>query len=306
MKLYLAAIWGALLLCLPSCAIHPCGKPKEKPQRSDFSCTEFKRPHHVYPITMTRGAGAPIMITHGLGGLDGATLEWAKALGERGWKVYLPQLDSDFDMCKLLDHSRRMAKSGIWETKALNSSGRVLEDMGHLVDWISRKHGNGRVVVVGNCLTGGFPLALLARRSVKTAVLCQPAIPVKSLPETLLGLPQSPEKRRAFGISAAQLEASLRALERDPSKRLLGFHYLEDPIAPMDKFQRLHDELSCRGLGKRFEAVVLVPPKTALAWWEPMETEANKGLTKPHVTLTGSPEPDRTRLRRRFDQLVRP
>ena len=296
-------------ICFSSCAIHPCGQADIKPKRTDFVFNEFKGKWHVYPVAVTPRRGSPILITHGLGGLDAATLEWAKDLGEHGWKVYLPLLDSDFDMCDPVEHSSRMQRSGIWKTTdELKSSGQVLHDMETLADSISRQNGEKRLVVVGNCLTGAFPLGLLGRRSVKTGVLCQPAWPAKTPLQAILRLSQSPEKRQALGIPDANLDASLDALGSDSSKYLYGFHYLTDELAPIDKFVWIHHELEKRRIARKFRPIVLIPTGSEddQAWWERMDTNVSGKWPGPHVTLTGATEPDRTRLRKRFDQLIRP
>ncbi len=308
MKYYTVPFFSLVAMLFSSCAIHPCGKSKEKPCRSDYEFTSFNGKTHKYQIAITKKPGSPLLINHGLGGLNPATLEWARALGDHGWKVYLPLLDSDFAMCNLFLHKWRMLKSGIWETHDLNSSGQVLGDMEALADWISKRHNGKKIVAVGNCLTGAFPLALLSRQSVKTAVLCQPALPAKSTLQALFHLPQSVEKRRAFGIPEAEMEASLQSLKKDSSKHLYGFHYFQDAFAPMDKFLSLHEELARRGIGGKFRPIVIVPETSDLneRWWERMTTTTPVSLVRPHPTLTGSDEPDRTRLRARFDQLVRP
>lgn len=300
---------SALLLAggLSSCATHSCGKVNGTRDPKSFDFREFKGKSHVYPVAETRSAGSPILVMHGLGGLDGPTLDWGQALGQRGWKVYLPMLDGEFDRCDPVRHSLRMKRSGIWKTNDLNASGQVLDDMGALVDEISAHHGGRRVVVVGNCLTGAFPLDLLARPSVKTAVLCQPALPLKSPLEVLMRLPQSADKREALAIPPDQLNKSLHAL-RDPSKRLYGFHYLEDPLASIDKFVSLHEKLEQQGLGWKFKPIVLVPARSpkVRTWWTRMNTNLKQGRITPHVTVTGGEEVDRTPLRKLFDRMIRP
>lgn len=300
-----------LLLCLAgglsSCATHPCsgGDGKRNPKNFEFS--QFQAKTHVYPVAVTRPAGAPILVMHGLCGLDGPTIDWAQELSQVGWQVYLPMLDSDFDQCNPVAHSLRMKRSGIWKTSDPNASGQVLDDMGALADAISAQHGDRRLVVVGNCLTGSFPLAMLPRPSVKTAVLCQPALPLKSPLQVFFRIPQSAEKRRALAISPEQLDRSLRALHQ-PSKRLYGFHYLEDPLSSMDKFVALHEELERQGIGWKFKPVVLVPASTRHVpdWWTRRNTSLQKGRIVPHVTITGGEEVDRTPLRKLFNRMIRP
>jgi dienelactone hydrolase len=296
-----------LMGALSSCALHPCGKMDGRQNPRDFAFRNFKGKDHLYPVAITKPAGAPMLVMHGLGGLDGATLDWAKLLSQQGWKVYMPMLAGEFDRCDPLAHTIQMRLSGIWKTNDLHTSGQVLDDMGVLADRISALHGGKQVVAVGHCLTGAFPLALLSRASVRTAVLCQPALPAKSPLEIVLGLPQTPEKQKALAIPPPQLKKSLLALH-DPSKRVYGFHYLEDPLASMEKFYSLQEELKRRGLAGKFRPVVLVPAGSRIheSWWEERTTRQPKTRIQPHVTVTGAEEVDRTPLRKRFNEMIRP
>jgi esterase/lipase len=301
----------ALLIVLAgsfsSCAIHPCAQAPARQSPNDFVFREFKTKAHTYPMAITRPAGAPILVLHGMCGLDGATLDWAKALARHGWKVYLPMLDGEFNQCKPASHYLRIKLSRSWETKNPNATGPVVDDLGTLADAISARHGGKRLVVVGQCLTGSIPLALLSRPSVKTAVLCHPALPLKSPVQVLLGIPQSAEKRKALALPPDQLHKSLNALS-NPTKRLYGFQYLEDPLASIDKFVLIHEKLEQRGLGWKFRPVVLVPAGAPhdQTWWTRMNTTLKKGRVTPHVTITGGEEVDRTPLRKLFDRMIRP
>src|SRR4051794_22888147 len=93
---------------LSSCATHSCGKVPGTRDPRNFVFGEFTGKSHVYPVAETRSAGAPMLVLHGLGGLDGPTLDWGQALGGHGWKVYMPMLDGEFDRCDPIRHSLRM------------------------------------------------------------------------------------------------------------------------------------------------------------------------------------------------------
>ncbi|MDR3403459.1 MAG: hypothetical protein P4L99_13260 [Chthoniobacter sp.] len=307
MKFLLWLVWLPVVVGFSSCASHPCGQAMHPPKKSDFKFTHFGGKAHGFDVAVTPHAGAPLLITHGLGGLDPATLEWAKKLGENGWQVYMPLLDGPFNKCDAVGHYASLVQSGRWTLDKPDSSGPVLDDVAALADWISARH-HRRIVVVGNCLTGGFPLALLGRPTVKTAVLCQPAMPLKTVGQVLFNVPQSPADTIGFGIPKAQLNASLHALQTDSSKHLYGFHYLKDHLAPFEKFTWLHQRMVKRGIGARFKPIVLVPKGAPdhQPWWERLDTTADPGFPGTHVTLTGAEMSDRTRLQRRFDELVRP
>jgi dienelactone hydrolase len=190
------------------------------------------------------------------------------------------------------------------------SSGLVLNDMAAMTRWISARHGGQRVVVMGNCLTGAFPLALIAEKTVCAGVLCQPALPIAN-PSYLaiIGGCQSHETKRSLGIPLSELEAAYRALAEDRSKKLLGFHYLQDWIAPMEKFERIHEDLASRGMENRFRPVVLMPrdSQADASWWQRQTTNVTRSLNgKPHNTVTSSGNmEDRRRMRSLMLRLLR-
>jgi hypothetical protein len=158
---------------------------------------------------------------------------------------------------------------------------------------------------MGNCLTGGMPLGMLDLPSVSTAIACQPALPVKTLSAELRGMSNS------WGIPEEIETAAIHALRRDPSKRMLGFHFYEDPAAPYGKFERLHEKLGAE-LGHRFRPVIVLRGSSKMTppdWWdEPvLRTSVRPSLTEPHSTVCGAMNPrDRQNLRKRFFELLGP
>jgi dienelactone hydrolase len=307
MKAVFRSLAAALLcvLALPSCMLHPCPSDCVAPQEATLEKHTFHGggTDRDYTVYATRTQGPPMLILHELGGLNGCTLQFGELEGKRGWKVYLPALDSDYDMCSPIKHALRMRKK-VWDSRNPNGTGPIYRDLEQMVQWISDLHGGQRVVVMGNCLTGNYPLGLLAHPKVKTAVLCQPAMPLKSAGQALFGIPESAENQKALALSTEQLHAATQAMDADPSKKLIGFHYLHDPLASFAKFEVIHERLS-----RKFHAVVMVPKgeKKSGAWYEAHETTAETGRLKPHSTVTASlDKKDREFLQRRFDELVRP
>jgi dienelactone hydrolase len=99
-----------------------------------------------------------------------------------------------------------------------------------------RKVGRG-VGVVGMCLTGAFPVALLQAGVVKAAVACQPTVPFNL--GTYLGLFT---KKSGLGIHPTDL-----AKAKDQSTApILGIRYASDPLCTNARFRRLTDEFGPR------------------------------------------------------------
>jgi hypothetical protein len=140
---------------------------------------------------------------------------------------------------------------------------------------------------------------------VSAAVVCQPALPIKTLAHDPRG------GSNAWGIPDDIESAAIKALQRDPSKRILGFHFYEDPAAPFGRFEALHEKLG-PGLQDRFRPVVVLGASsrmTAPAWWDQpvLRTTVRTSLSEPHSTVCGAMDPrDRKQLRKRFFELLGP
>jgi dienelactone hydrolase len=266
---------------------------------------------YEYPVWRSKKHdGPPILVLHELNGLNPAVLDFCLELECNGWTTYAPALWGDYGWDKLRASLDVLHDSSPrWQLHDRQTSGQVLDDCVAMTRWISRMHGGKRVVVMGNCLTGSFPLALLAESKVKAGILCQPALPMTH-PEwlSLLGGCQSIETRRSFGIPDAAFEKTLAVMTRDPSKKLIGFHYAQDWVAPMEKFDRLHAALANHGMGERFRPVVLVPRRFSREpWWHSEPTQVARNLKGPHNTVTSSgSQADRIRMRKLLLQWLEP
>jgi len=294
----------ALSVLASGCANHCVNCEIDVPDKSNFVHTIFvaHRPNSPrYSVYRTKTNGPPVLVLHEVNGLSAPPLDFALELGARhGWTVYAPTLFGRYGA----PSSRTAAALGAlktrlsphWDTKDMHSSGRVLEDVGDMAGWISRLHGGQKVIVMGNCLTGGFPLALLARPDVKAAILCQPSMPYQSP-----FAKETAEYSASFALSDDTLDATIAAMKRDPGKRLLGFRYVEDALSPKEKFDMLHLRLRREGLAHRFRPVILYPPgaERTRPWADERSTEARyAGLGMPHNTVTSSASlEDRRRMR---------
>lgn len=278
------------------------------PDESGFVREEFRggTTGRRYPMYVTRGGGAPFLMLHPLGGLDPCTLEVCKELEARGWKVHAPILDGGAYGERNIPRSYlHLRNSPHWRVTDPRDCGAVLHDLREMVQHVSRVNGGRRVVVMGNCMTGNLPLGMLDLACVGTAVLCQPALPFRRF----YGDPSREE--RAWSIPADIEAAAIAALARDGSKRILGFHFYEDPAAPYSKFEALHEKLG-PALEDRFRPVVVLRGSSKMkppAWWDQpvLRTSVRPSLSEPHSTVCGAMDPrDRRQLRKRFFELLGP
>lgn len=164
-------------------------------------------------------ANAPVVLLHELPGLTPADLALAQDLAAHGFHVYVPILFGEPAQDNWLSGYLDSCATSDFECSKLSVSSPVLERIEVVVEYAGRA-GRKPVGVIGMCLTGIFPLALLRNRSVRAAVLCQPALPF-SLPKmvpigpqlTKLGLGQNDL------ISAARSDVPFLALRYAADRR---------------------------------------------------------------------------------------
>jgi len=98
---------------------------------------------------------------------------------------------------------------------------------------IRRDEPLGKLAIIGNCLSGGLPLALVDS-GVEVAVLSQPACPSHFGP---LNRGSSEE----LGLSKAEIE---NAREWSRTHEMFAFRFTRDDISPAARFHRLEREFS--------------------------------------------------------------
>lgn len=247
-----------------------------------------------YPLWRTRSPGRPVLLLPPINGLSGDFLRFALEMETWGYRVYFPSLYGDpvrgepaFGYDRELGSIRLLKESGTWNPVSSESTGPIVGDVRTMARWVSRREGGSGLIVIGNSLTGAFPLALLDEPCVRTAVLGQPALPAMRVPQVMLRIPQSPGKRKAIPLREEDWKRVLAALHADPGKRILGFHYEDDPVAAIERFDTLHTRLAAAGLGSRFRAFVLAAPGAELrgAWVTSAETKERRGMLTPHSTF---------------------
>ncbi|MCB1237106.1 MAG: hypothetical protein KDM91_18705 [Verrucomicrobiae bacterium] len=287
----------ASLHCAPEKTAAPCERCFEKISNASHG--------DKYPFWVTRSPGKPVLLLHAMNGLSPRTLELAREMEGWGCRVYLPSLygpsikkaNDAYGFDDVGGAGRYLKKSPDWNTECPGDAGQILDDIRGMAGWVSRREGGRDVVVIGNCLTGMYPLVLMDEPFVKTVVLCQPATPLKKLGQVLLDLPQKPGLAAALGLPEEQVGRALDAMGQDRSKRVVGFHYTHDPLGAFEKFNTLSRRLGERGLGDRFATYLLAPmaDRDAVAasgsWTEVGTTHQRRTLLLPHSTIINAATP---------------
>lgn len=206
--------------------------PKEERRRmasvSDYRSFPFThggRTRTVYE----KGSGPGVLILHELPGLTPCDLELGRRLEKRGFHVFLPLLfgkaGADYN---LLRATLKACPGSSFNCHSIDGPQGVLDWLRPLCPEIhgrTKDQGTG-IGVIGMCLTGSLPLALLSEDAVVAPVLSQPSLPFGS----------ALDKRRALGISQADLTHAIHARADVP---ILGLRFEKDWISPRDRFDTL-------------------------------------------------------------------
>ncbi len=250
------------------------------PPESAFEKEHLRIGGRDWPVYSIGGDGPPVVIAHEMDGLSRGCLVLARELAESPAKhrVYLPLLfgkwNANAPSKHLLGFIGGRAWGKRWQLREPDSLGGIIDEAAALCREISQRHGGKRVTVIGSCLTGSWPVALLREPCVAGGILCQPALPM---------LPGSDTAKRGLGLTGIELEASVAAAKRE-NKSLLGFCYLEDQFTPeamLAKFERLES-----AFGDRFAPCILASREDRdrvpdwATWIEAGETRGHSTLTK--------------------------
>ena len=194
------------------------------------SRTAGSRTHSLFRI----GQGPAVFVLHEIPGLYRADIDLARRMAKCGFTAYVPLFFGKPGEC----HPVRNLL-----TKPLNPASEFsywLPQTPPAVHWLRpqldfayRRSGGRGVALIGMCLTGSLPLAVISSTIVKAAVICQPTNPFLFPWLTDLSGPE----RRALCSSTADV---------------LGFHFSHDRYSPEARWSTLH-----RYLGNRLTEMII-------------------------------------------------
>lgn len=272
-----ALIQCLLLVCLLSgCAI----KQELKPQHADVckrvladsddtavlttqdvqknfkSFDESVELKHDYLICGKDKNKPPVILLHEMPGLETKTIDYAVTLAEY-FTVYVPllmgELYRDSFGSGFLDYIWKQE----WEPQPkLGGSTLLTQWLRKFVAKIGKSRPQQNIGIIGNCLTGALPLALLDNPQVTRIVLAQPTLPMRT--HVWLG------DKQDLAISGSEWELAKQRLNPNPVKyppirsllpaKAYGTRFALDTIAPIEKYEYLKRELGsgflCRQITK--------------------------------------------------------
>lgn len=200
----------------------------------------FKADSVAHPVYCFLGdrTKPPVLLLHELPGLSGKTLEYARELSQ-DFTVYVPLLFGSTHM-----HSTPRGLAAFW----LNGEWWGLESgTSDVVTWlravvmkIEEAHPGQQIGVIGNCLTGSLPLALLDNPRIHAAVLAQPTLP-------LTIFRNDEEVRKSLGISKDEIEQAKKS-----SAKIFYLRFDTDCVSKHEKLKMVRDTFP----GRVSEAVI--------------------------------------------------
>ncbi len=190
----------------------------------------------------TKATGPTVLVLHELPGLIPADLAAGRRLADAGYHVAMPlffgRAGEKGAALRTLGYLRRYCNEREFACGEAERTSPHVAWLCELSKRLWQHHQVGRGVgVVGMCLTGVLPVAMLREPIVKAAVACQPTVPFNAF--TKFGLFT---KKSGLGLAPADLEAA----KTGSTAPILGIRFASDPLCTNARFRRLTTEFGSR------------------------------------------------------------
>ncbi|MFO0697867.1 MAG: hypothetical protein U0236_01470 [Nitrospira sp.] len=186
------------------------------------------------------GSKPPVLLLHELTGLSPGTLAYAEELS-KDFTVYVPLLFGDKGKSSLVHGLNAYWFGGLVEFFPGGEWGIPAKGSAPIVTWlrglvqkIGDRHKGQHIGIIGNCLTGPFPLALLGHHQVMAAVVAQPALPLRFWWYT-------EDDKASLGISENELRTA-----KESKAKIYGLRFETDCMAPPEKHETLSNTFGSR------------------------------------------------------------
>ena len=237
-------------LLLSGCGAAPLGmcaphtKEEGAPSRNWVEC--FDRPFSHGRIThsifcLDDGTDKPpVLLLHELTGLSPGTLAYAEELS-KDFTVYVPLLFGEKGKFSLAKGLSAYWFLGLMEFFPGGEWGAPSQGSAPIVNWlrgvvqkVGERHAHQSIGIIGNCLTGPIPLALLDHPRVSAAVVAQPALPLRFWWHT-------DADKKSLGLSADDLQYARKSVAR-----IYGLRFETDCMSDPAKQETLREEFGDR------------------------------------------------------------
>ena len=237
---------------MATCAPHV--KEEGTPQRNWVECfdqpfTQAGITHSVYCLN-DNTSKPPVLLLHELTGLSPGTLAYAEELSN-DFTVYVPLLFGEKGKFSPASGSLAYWFRGEWDIPDHGSTPLIMWLRG-VVQKIASRHNSHAIGVIGNCMTGPFPLALLDNPHVTAIVVAQPALPMQFWWQTEADKP-------SLGLSPDDLEIARKSMAK-----IYGVRFETDCMADRAKHLTLQKEFGERFLDGEIPAREYQPDGTPI------------------------------------------
>lgn len=205
--------------------LEPCLK---RDKNGAFEADSVAHPVYCFPGDPNQSSDRkpPVLLLHELPGLSGKTLHYAKELSQN-FTVYVPLLFGERHMYSTRRGFFAVWSNGEWEQPEPGNSthghSKIVKWLRAVVKEIEHLHRGQPIGVIGNCLTGSLPLALLDNPRIHAVVLAQPTLP-------LTIFDNGEEVRSSLGISQEEIEEA-----KQSSARIFYLRFEQDCISKPEK-----------------------------------------------------------------------
>jgi dienelactone hydrolase len=183
----------------------------------------------------------PVLLLHELTGLSPGTLAYAEELS-KDFTVYVPLLFGEKNTRSLtvglwaywFRGTVEFFPGGEWGVPSQGSAP-IIDWLRGVVKRIAKTHSQQRIGIIGNCMTGPLPVALLDQPQVAAAVVAQPALPLRFWW-------YAESDKQSLGLSGDDLERARRS-----TAKIYGLRFETDCMSDPAKQQTLRHEF-----GERF------------------------------------------------------
>jgi dienelactone hydrolase len=181
------------------------------------------------------GTGPAVIVIHEMPGITPPVVDFARRVRDAGFSVRMPSLFGEpgrpMSTGYVLQSMRQGCVAKEFVTLALDRTSPAISWLRALAADAHAECGGPGVGAVGMCFTGGFALGMMIDDIMLAPVLSQPSLP----------FPVSPARRRAVGVSNADL-ARVKARAQNGAC-LLGLRFTKDVAVPGERFETLRHEL---------------------------------------------------------------
>ena len=241
------------------------------PEIPGFTLFEFSYQGKTKPVYSMGSAQNPgILLMHELPGMVPECIDLARRLSDEGFQVWMPLLVGKPGKLDIAGNLARLCISREFNLLAKHKNSPVTEWLRALGRGLHYKTGGKGIGVIGQCLTGGFVLNLMADQHVLAPVASQPGLPGGFSKAALA----------AVGVSKHAFKLAADRSKRDDLS-LMGLRFTKDPMCTRARFDTLSN-----AFGDRFSRIEIDSSK-GNAWG--YSRIAHSVLTLDYMHEEGSP-----------------